>query len=280
MIASILILDHHTRTPGFLSTYPGKPDSTHSEMPVEPTLPPVETRGFSRKSLCFSHLKPTIFYVTIRVPFLCERIIMDDIRHAVAANVTALRKQNGLTQAELAEKLNYSDKAVSKWERGESIPDVAVLQQIADLFHVSVDYLLQADHTPKQEKALPLYKRKTVVITGLAILLVWFLATVGFVVLDSTPAKPPVTLLPFLYAVPVSMIVWLVFNTLWFNKRRNYLIISLLMWTVLLSVFLTMWVFGVFFWQTLLLGIPGQAIILTWSRLHVKKPKQAETVDQ
>ena len=152
-----------------------------------------------------------------------------------------------------------------------------MLQQIADLFHVSVDYLLQADHSPKQEKAPPIYKRKTVVITGLAILLVWFLATVGFVVLDGTPAKRSlVTLLPFLYAVPVSMIVWLVFNSLWFNKRRNYLIISLLMWTVLLSVFLTMWIFGVFFWQTLLLGIPSQAIILTWSRLHVKKKEKTK----
>ena len=71
---------------------------------------------------------------------------MEDPKEIIARNIVDLRRKNGMTQLELAEKLNYTDKAVSKWERGESIPDVAVLKTIADLFGVTVDYLLTAEH--------------------------------------------------------------------------------------------------------------------------------------
>ena len=64
---------------------------------------------------------------------------MNDLKLIVAKNITELRKQHGMTQLQLAEKLNYSDKAVSKWERGESVPDVAVLVEIAELFSVRLD---------------------------------------------------------------------------------------------------------------------------------------------
>ena len=74
---------------------------------------------------------------------------MDDLKLIVAANITDLRKKNNITQAELAQRLNYTDKAVSKWERGESLPDVAVLKQIADIFSVKIDYLVTAEHPDK-----------------------------------------------------------------------------------------------------------------------------------
>ena len=70
---------------------------------------------------------------------------MEPIKSTIAKNIVRLRQASGMTQAELAAKLNYSDKAVSKWERGESLPDVAVLAQIADLFQVSMDWLVRGD---------------------------------------------------------------------------------------------------------------------------------------
>jgi len=72
---------------------------------------------------------------------------MVDLKPIIAKNIIDLRKSMNWTQAELAQKLNYSDKAISKWERAESIPDVIVLKEIADLFHVKVDYLLEDEHT-------------------------------------------------------------------------------------------------------------------------------------
>ena len=64
------------------------------------------------------------------------RTTMDDekLKKQIGINIASYRKRNGLTQAGLAERLNYSDKAVSKWERGESVPDVLTLSQMAELF--------------------------------------------------------------------------------------------------------------------------------------------------
>ena len=67
---------------------------------------------------------------------------MDENKRIVADNITALRTAKKLTQSQLAEMLNYSDKSVSKWERGDSVPDVFVLKKIADIFGVTVDWLL------------------------------------------------------------------------------------------------------------------------------------------
>ena len=71
---------------------------------------------------------------------------MDDekIKGQIGANIAERRKAAGMTQAGLAEKINYSDKAVSKWERGESVPDVLTMMQLAQLFGVTVNDLLQS----------------------------------------------------------------------------------------------------------------------------------------
>ncbi|MBR4932919.1 MAG: helix-turn-helix transcriptional regulator [Clostridia bacterium] len=195
-----------------------------------------------------------------------------ELKQIIADNISALRRDMGMTQSELAEKLNYSDKAVSKWERGESVPDVTVLKSIAELFGVTVDYLLTEDHTPA-EAPVPVIKKKQRLdnhtsITCISILIVWLLATFVFVMFDMITPHIFVHWLSFIYAIPVSMIVWLVFNSLWFNRRRNFLIISLLMWTLLISLYLSLLVFNI--WQIFVLGIPGQAIILLWSRIKVE----------
>ena len=201
---------------------------------------------------------------------------MEDLKLNLAKNITALRQASSMTQVELAEKLNYSDKAISKWERGESIPDVMVLKSIADLFGVTLDYLLEGDHSEKpkpSQESLGYLHRNRKVVTTLSVLLVWFIATLAYVVMDLTIPRLVVKWLSFAYAVPTSMIVWLVFNSIWFNKRRNYLIISLLMWTALVCVVLTVGASGASAWQLLLLGIPGQIAIFVWSCFQRKNRK-------
>ena len=60
----------------------------------------------------------------------------------IGRNITAYRKALGLTQAELAERINYSDKSVSKWESGGGAPDIYVLVQLAEIFGVTVNELV------------------------------------------------------------------------------------------------------------------------------------------
>lgn len=202
---------------------------------------------------------------------------MEDIRAIIARNLTDLRKKHGMTQLDLAERLNYSDKAVSKWERGESVPDIAVLKNIADLFDVTVDYLITAEHpepTPSPAETAVVRPKRSLrnrgFITGMCIVLVWLIATLLFVILDSALATPYGALMPFIFAIPVSMIVWLILNSIWFNRRRNFLIISLLMWTILLAVYLCILLGGGNFLMLFFLGIPGQVIILMWSGIKRK----------
>lgn len=200
---------------------------------------------------------------------------MEDIKLAIAKNITDLRRKSGMTQVQLAEKLNYSDKAISKWERGESIPDIIIIKQLADLFGVTVDYIITTEHAKSDKPPLP--ERHKVVnrafITGMGILLVWLVATLVFVVLDLALSYSNILWLCYVYAVPVTMIVWLVFNSVWFARRRNFLIISLLMWTTLIAIHITLLAVDFNTWPIFLLGIPGQAIIFMWSRLRFKKKR-------
>ena len=204
---------------------------------------------------------------------------MEDIKPIIAKNITALRQGAKLTQIELAERLNYSDKAVSKWERAESIPDITVLKAIADMFQVPLDYLVQENPelpvVQEEPEPTPRKKRNHKVITALSILLVWLVAAVVFVVLDMVGIGSKLHFLAFAYAVPVSMIVWLVLNSVWFSRRYNYLIISLLMWTTMgCTALLLRLVVGINFWQVLIPGALGQIIIATWSKMQYPKKKK------
>ncbi len=198
---------------------------------------------------------------------------MEEMKSIIAKNISELRQSKGWTQIELAGRLNYTDKAISKWERAESVPDVTVLVQIADLFEVPLDYLVRAEHDaePVKKTALGVRARRNYgFITGMSILLVWLIALLTFVVLALSTDITRFHWLTFVYAVPVSMIVWLVLNSIWFDRHRNYLIISLLMWSLLGAVCLTLLPFVAKTWLLLALGLPGQIIILLWSRLKFK----------
>ena len=206
---------------------------------------------------------------------------MEEIRNAIAKNLSELRKRKNMTQADLAEQLNYSDKAVSKWERAESVPDIAVLKSIADIFGVTVDYLITEEHDDPDELRKKLSRRKLrnrSLITGMGILLVWFIATFAFINADVflTNIGKRLSALSFVYAVPISCIVWLVFNSVWFNRRRNFLIITILMWSALISLVLSFYMFeilGAEVWKLLFIGIPAQIIIAMWSGIKTKSKK-------
>lgn len=200
---------------------------------------------------------------------------MDGLKKIIAKNIQELRIASSLTQAELASRLNYSDKAVSKWERGESVPDVQVLKMIAELFEVTVDYLLTDDHAdstdlPKISKKI--IRRNRMVITLLATSVVWLIATIAFVIFGLALDSFSKTWLAYVVAVPVSCIVLLVFNSIWGNGKLNYLIISLLLWSTLLTVCLLISMSKI--WILFVIGIPAQVMILISAGFIFKKPNK------
>ena len=149
---------------------------------------------------------------------------MEDLKSIIAKNLIDLRTASKMTQLELAERLNYTDKAVSKWERAESIPDITVLKQIADLFEVTVDYLLHEEH-PKEEVYThnPNKTNNRIFISGMSIILVWLIATIVFVFGNlAVEGKGYPFWLAYVYAIPVYMIVLLVFSSVWFKGKIKF----------------------------------------------------------
>ena len=203
---------------------------------------------------------------------------MRELRDVIAKNICDLRTEFGLTQLKLAEILNYSDKAVSKWERAESIPDIFMLKRIADHFGVTVDYLLTEDHTDsmrKDENYIRITKRNRLFISFLATALVWLIATIVFVTINIiSPDSALPSWMMFIYALPTSAVVVLVFNSIWGKQKLNYLVITVLIWTLLLSIYMTiLTVTKHNIWILFLVGVPAQIIILFWSGLTMRKIK-------
>ena len=199
---------------------------------------------------------------------------MNDIKSIVAKNISELRQSNNMTQLELAEKINYSDKAISKWERAESSPDISVLVDIAAVFGVTVDYLVKADHTETPVKESEVTKRQynRKPIAYIAESGAWLVAIVAFIITTLIVKGLPFQFLYFVYALPIVLIVKLVFNSIWFNPRNNYYIISVMMWSILAAVHITCLYFGLNAALIYLLGVAGQIVIVLWSLIC--KPKK------
>ena len=81
-----------------------------------------------------------------------------NLRAIIAENLGYYRRRQGLTQAALAEKLNYSDKSVSKWERGDGLPDVLVLMRLAEYYGITLNDLVM----PRSEESAPAEEETTV----------------------------------------------------------------------------------------------------------------------
>ena len=194
---------------------------------------------------------------------------MEDLKPIFAENLSVLRKKKGWTQLELAAKLNYSDKAVSKWERGESLPDVVILKQISELFEVSVDYLLEREH---EKAAAPISKRKKrnrAMITLISAATVWLIGCILYFSLGFVEKASPGAWLIFLAAIPATCIVLLVFSALWWGKKRIIVTVSVLVWSLLAFVFFLVLYMGQrVIWPIFIIGVPSQVIICLWAGMR------------
>jgi transcriptional regulator with XRE-family HTH domain len=188
-------------------------------------------------------------------------------------NLKKYRIKKNLTQEEVAVFLGITPQSVSKWERGESLPDIVVLKTVADLLEVTLDYLVEEEHEGKpvtKEMLDKNYRRNCYIITGTSIFIVALMATLIFVILAMIFPGTSYPWLCYAYSVPVALIVWLVFNSIWFNPRKNFMIVSLMVWSLLLALYMTFSMLGFYIWPILLVGIPAQMIIVVWSKLKNK----------
>ena len=187
-----------------------------------------------------------------------------DIKQNLARNIASYRKSLNLTQAELALELNYSDKAVSKWERGEAVPEITVLKQLADFYGVSVDTLLDTPKETNVKVIRNIDKRR--IYTGLwSLCIVWLVATLCYSFIDIILPWFKHTWLSFIFALPISFLVIFILSFVWNKKLTNLIIASLFIWTIILSVYLSLLVAlpapPKKLWEIFLIGIPLEGLL-------------------
>lgn len=198
---------------------------------------------------------------------------MENLEQIVAQNLTELRKSKKWTQAELAEKINYSDKSVSKWERGEALPDLNVLTQMADLFGVTLDFFVTenaaAERSDFESPKSALGFRIGVEL--LAVCAVWLVALSLFL-FGSTTLQIKQIWMVLIWAVPASALVMVIFSIRWKFRVCTIVFESILCWTALTSVFLQMLVrYQANLWHLFLIGIPLQGAIILWAQIRKQR---------
>ena len=206
---------------------------------------------------------------------------MSELRENIAKNISQLRRNQNWTQAELAEKLNYSDKAISKWERAEAVPDIEVLWQMADLFNVNIDYLCQS-HPEEEGKKVPILYPPDLLTRRILQILLWvvtlfFLGTVIFVYQKIGGNQWSGLWICFIWPVPASCLL----STILFRRFHLYnavpFALSATLWTLLAALFLQGIVLDTNLWLIFLIGVPLQIIIILafWIRRGSRSVSEA-----
>ena len=207
----------------------------------------------------------------------------EELKVSVGSSIARLRRERGMTQAELAERINYSDKAVSKWERGESLPDVLTLLNLAQQLGTDLNTLtgtmpepaaaepkpapeIPAVKAPEKPKKPRRYTADRSVIQKLSSILVWVVALFLYMILDAFGVKN--LWLLFVAAVPANAIVLLSLRSAWKHYGWNRILISVILWGSLLTLYLfLLTVSHVNVWRILPMGLLGQAAILLWFKM-------------
>ena len=207
----------------------------------------------------------------------------EELKVAVGSSIARLRRERGMTQAELAERINYSDKAVSKWERGESLPDVLTLLNLAQQLGTDLNTLMgtmpetaeaepqpapeiPAVKAPEKPKKPRRYTADRSVIQKLSSILVWVVALFLYMILEAFGVKN--LWLLFAAAVPANAIVLLSLRSAWKCYGWNRILISVILWGSLLTLYLfLLTVSHVNVWRILPMGLLGQAAILLWFKM-------------
>lgn len=191
---------------------------------------------------------------------------MEELRTIIGENLANLRKEKGLTQLELADYFNYSDKAISKWEKGDTLPDVETLYKLCDFYGVTLDYLTHEGNRKDKSQYLKQDEKRNfrndVISTAMILTMLWMILTIVYVYVY---LKNDISLwIVFIWGIPGSALILAVTNKKYFKSRLNaYLSNSLFNWSLITAVYLQ--VLYINAWPLFLVGIPAQIFLLLWA---------------
>lgn len=197
---------------------------------------------------------------------------MEKQNEILADNLIYYRKAAGFTQLEIAEKFNYSDKSISKWERGEGVPDIFVLKSLADLYGITVDdFFNKEKQRTRTNKAT-----KHWYIVGLSVALAWLVAATGFTVCMIAISKIFPWWLFYIYAIAATGIIAVVFSAIWKKNLYTLIATSIIIWGTALSAFLTVQMIHPMenTWLLFIVGLFVEILAVIWFFLKRSKKKK------
>lgn len=204
----------------------------------------------------------------------------DEIKNNISKNLARFRTASGLTQSAVAEEINYTDKSVSKWERGDGTPDIFVLKKLADFYGVKVDDFLYENDEKFFPIKLKLERHKHIIINLLAVGLVWLVAVTLYFLLNLILGTLNVDCshnsVVFIFAVSVTGIVQTVFSELWWNKLTTLIAVSVIIWGCVATTFVMFISFGFNFAgrdKIFLISAVLQVLAILWFFLRKIKQK-------
>ena len=191
---------------------------------------------------------------------------MKNVKEIIAKNLIDLRKSKKYTQQAVAEKLNYSDKAISRWERGDTLPDISVLYEICSYYGITLDMLVSDEPIVREEEKV--YNKNSLAYkiwaTLLSVSMVWLAATITFIY-SNMKGEGYNFWMAFVWAVPLTCIVLKIAGRNILNSVLKIINDSVLIWSILASFYLQMLSYNL--WMIFLLGVPVQTIIFLWLRM-------------
>jgi len=195
---------------------------------------------------------------------------MSDLKKIIAKNLTELRKEKKYTQQDVGNLVQYSDKAVSKWEKGESLPDIDVLYQLCNIYGVTLDYLThEGSFEEKKDFIIPKSEhRNKIIITALFSSIIWMAVIIVYVYLNLYQKINIWTI--YIWALPVNCILLIYFNFKWGRRLWFIILISIFVWSLITAFFIQILYSSDFqynYWMLFLIGVPIQIALVLLSQL-------------
>lgn len=197
---------------------------------------------------------------------------MKSIKQIIPENLIALRKKSGLTQGEMAQKLNYSDNTISRWERGDVVPSIENLEEIAHLYGVTVESLIKENiekDINANSKNIRLKKLATVLMSATSI---WLAAIIAF--FYGATFLDKFFWIIFVWAVPATCLLLIAFYRYYNSRVYLFVVLSVLVWSTLSSFYLQFLSYN--FYLIFLIGVPIQLSFSIFSFVRPKKRKRKQ----
>ncbi len=183
---------------------------------------------------------------------------MENVKAIVSQNLIRLRKEKNLTQAELAKLINYSDKAISRWETGDVVPDLETIYALSEVFGVPVSEITEKQSEEKETKENAPSLSQKILSQIFLVCEIWFIIGAIFVYLKISRQTNLWQI--FVWGVPATALM------LWFFNRKEplnvllFIYASIFVWSFITCVYLHLLDSNP--WYIFFLGLPLQGLLI------------------